>query len=197
MSCLFLHLFICPFIRLFIHSFVHSVFMILLCARHSFHWGQRWQNSLCFKWWPAWPGFPLRLVYYITNTMKLLSTFQQTNNGKFFNEESWLRSGEMKNNMWKKYASSCWDNFEVKIFWEYLYWIPHGILMGDSNPNTHSVSEERWSLIHSQLYFCHFLALWLWVVFQPLWPFFLFSHQKSEGSLRPFLAPEKLHTLKN
>lgn len=28
----------------------------------------------------------------------------------------------------------------------------------------------------------HFLALWLWIVLQPLWPFFSFSHQKNAES---------------
>lgn len=38
------------------------------------------------------------LVYHITDAVKP-NTFQQMNNGTFFNEERFLKSGEMKNNI--------------------------------------------------------------------------------------------------
>lgn len=72
------------FVPSFIHSLIHSVFVSLLCARHSSALGSKVAKAACcFKWAPAWPSVPLSLVYHIIDALKL-SIFQQTNNGKFF-----------------------------------------------------------------------------------------------------------------
>lgn len=50
---------------------------------------------------PVFLYFFLNSVYHITDAVKQ-NTFQQLNNAKFFNEESFLKSGEMKNNIYFK-----------------------------------------------------------------------------------------------
>lgn len=66
--------------------------------------GQKWQGSLLLQMVTNLAQFFFLFfnsVYHITDAGKQ-NTFQQLDNGKFFNEESFLKSGEMKNNIYFK-----------------------------------------------------------------------------------------------